>query len=249
MPAPPGGWIPKDVTVPVRARESRSDAHRIRAGTITIVRVRCAARHTDHPRKRQCRPRPADCGTSHHPLAGTPADHYLTSARSRTRGRRSLVSLPSPHPASRTRPGRFPALLAGVDRTLTGAFMGIQRCYLDGPTVPTRRRSTPCDCHSARESAPGGAVRILEPAGDALLTRRRHRDRPRRLCKVLDWPGGAWATLGTSGTARRRAPRSPWCRVVVAADRDPGGLRAAAALADRLESEGRTVTIEVPPVR
>ena len=36
-------------------------------------------------------------------------------------------------------------------------------------------------------------------------------------------------------------------RVVVAADRDAGGLRAAAALAERLESEGRRVTIEVPP--
>ena len=36
-------------------------------------------------------------------------------------------------------------------------------------------------------------------------------------------------------------------RVVVAADRDPGGLRAAAALAERLESEGRRVTIEAPP--
>ena len=64
--------------------------------------------------------------------------------------------------------------------------------------------------------------------------------------RVLDWPGGAWATLGTSGLRAVVLPESVR-RVVIAADRDAGGLRAAAALAERLESEGRRVTIEAPP--
>ena len=64
--------------------------------------------------------------------------------------------------------------------------------------------------------------------------------------RVLDWPGSAWATLGTSGLRSVVLPESVR-RVVVAADRDPGGLRAAAALAERLEAEGRRVTIEAPP--
>ena len=58
------------------------------------------------------------------------------------------------------------------------------------------------------------------------------------------WNGGAWATLGTSGL---RSVELPECirEVVIAADRDAkgGGQLAAAALAERLEAEGRHVSI------
>ena len=65
---------------------------------------------------------------------------------------------------------------------------------------------------------------------------------------VLDWNGGAWATLGTSGL--RAVEILPCVRhVVIAADRDAkgGGQLAAAALGERLMGEGRSVAIELPP--
>ena len=62
---------------------------------------------------------------------------------------------------------------------------------------------------------------------------------------ILGWNGGAWATLGTSGLRAVEIP--PGVRdVVIAADRDAGGLRAAAALAERLEREGHRVEIRAP---
>ena len=88
-------------------------------------------------------------------------------------------------------------------------------------------------------------MRILESAGDALLVGEGI-ETTAAAVQVLDWSGDAWASLSTSGLRAVVLPASVR-RVVVAADRDPSGLRAAAALADRLESEGRTVTIEVPP--
>ena len=91
----------------------------------------------------------------------------------------------------------------------------------------------------------GGAVRLLEPADGALLVGEGIESTAAAV-RVLDWRGGAWATLGTSGMAAVELPESVR-RVVIAADRDAGGLRAAAALAERLEAEGRRVTIDVPP--
>ena len=172
------------------------------------------------------------------PLAGTIAAAYLDGRGvGHVAGARSFRFHPRiPHPNA---PGRFPALLAGVEG-VTGAFMGIQRCYLDGP-----RKAALDPVRASLGSLAGGAVRILEPAGDALLLGEGIESTAAAV-RVLDWPGGAWATLGTSGLRAVVLPASVR-RVVVAADRDPGGLRAAAALADRLESEGRTVTIEVPP--
>ena len=60
---------------------------------------------------------------------------------------------------------------------------------------------------------------------------------------LFDLPG--WAALGTSGLTAIELP--PHVEdVLIAADRDAGGLRAAAALARRLEAEGRAVEIRRP---
>ena len=138
-------------------------------------------------------------------------------------------------------PGRFAALVAGV-QDADGRFVGIHRTYLRAGGTGKAALD------SARLSLGpigGGAVRILETAGDALLVGEGI-ETTAAAVKVLGWRDGAWAALSTSGMRSVVLPESV-VRVVVAADRDAGGLRAAVALADRLESEGRTVTIEAPP--
>ena len=173
------------------------------------------------------------------PIAGTIAAAYLASRGVENIARaRSLRSHPSiSHPGA---PGRrFPALVAGVQDT-AGRFMGIQRTYLDGP-----RKADLDPVRASLGSLAGGAVRIAPgPRWELLLGEGIETTAAAVL--VLDWPGAAWATLGTSGLRAVVLPESVR-RVVIAADRDPGGLRAAVALAERLESEGRRVTIEAPP--
>ena len=226
-------------TDPARARESRSEAHRSsrddhdRAGA-----VRC----TTHGPSSQASRR--DCArrlwNETRPLAGTPADHYL-SARGVGHVAAAVALRFHPSITHREVPGRFAALVAGV-QDADGRFVGIHRTYLraDGTDKAA--------LDSARLSLGpigGGAVRILEPVDDAVLVGEGI-ETTGAAVKVLGWRGGAWAALSTSGMTRVVLPESV-VRVVVAADRDPGGLRAAAALADRLDSEGRRVTIEVPP--
>ena len=172
------------------------------------------------------------------PITGTIAAAYLDA-----RGVAHVAGAPAlrfhpriPHPHV---PGRFPALVAGVQDT-AGRFLGIQRCYLDGAS-----KAALDPVRASLGSLTGGAARILELAGDALLLGEGIESTAAAV-RVLDWPGGAWATLGTSGLRSVVLPASVR-RVVVAADRDAGGLRAAVALAERLEAEGRRVAIEAPP--
>ena len=174
-----------------------------------------------------------------HPIAGTVAAAYLdargvghVAGAAALRFHRGLS-----HP---TAPGgRFPALVAGV-QDASGRFLGIQRTYLDGP-----RKADLDPMRASLGRIVGGAVRLLEPADGALLVGEGIESTAAAV-GVLDWRGGAWATLGTSGMAAVELPESVR-RVVIAADRDAGGLRAAAALPERLEAEGRRVTIEAPP--
>ena len=59
----------------------------------------------------------------------------------------------------------------------------------------------------------------------------------------LKTPG--WAALGAAALCALVLPGT-LCEVVIAADRDAPGLNAAAVLAERLETEGRRVTICTP---
>ena len=230
-------WLESQgLTDPARARESRSEAHRSsrdRAGA-----VRCTTHGPSSKASMQDAARRLWNETR--PLAETPADHYL---RARGVGHVAAAVALRFHPSITHRevPGRFAALVAGV-QDADGRFVGIHRTYLraDGTGKAA--------LDSARLSLGpigGGAVRILEPVDDAVLVGEGI-ETTAAAVKVLDWRGGAWAALSTSGMRSVVLPESV-VRVVVAADRDPGGLRAAAALAERLESEGRRVTIEVPP--
>ena len=222
-------------TDPVRAREGDSEA--LRAWP---CRGSGEGRTTAHGRPWQASRRDSArrLWRETRPLSGTVAAAYLDS-----RGVGHVARAPAlrfhpgiPHPSV---PGRFPALVAGV-QDAAGGFMGIQRCYLNGP-----RKADVDPVRASLGSLAGGAVRLAPVLGDRLLLGEGV-ETTAAAVRVLDWPGGAWATLGTSGLAAVLLPASVR-RVVIAADRDAGGLRAAAALAERLESEGRRVTIEAPP--
>ena len=171
------------------------------------------------------------------PLAGTVAERYFDARGvGHAAGAPALRFHPKlSHPAA---PGRFPVLVAGA-QDAHGRFVGVQRTYLHGPdkaaVVPVR-----ANLGSLR----GGAVRISEPVNGRLLLGEGIETTAAAVL-VLDWSGGAWAALSTSGLRAVEIPEHVR-HVTIAADRDAGGLRAAAGLAKRLEGEGRAVEIRVP---
>ena len=176
------------------------------------------------------------------PLAGTVAEAYLDA---RDIGHVAGAAALRFHPALRhpSEPGRFPVLVAGA-LDVADRFMGVQRTYL----APDGSRKA--DVNPARASLgslAGGAVRLAESVDGRLLVGEGIETTAAAVL-VLDWPGGAWATLGTSGLRAVRLPEHVH-EVVIAADRDAkgGGQLAAAALAERLMEKGRSVAIELPP--
>ena len=139
-------------------------------------------------------------------------------------------------------PGRFPALVAGV-QDVGGAFLGIQRTYLDGP-----HKAAVEPVRASLGSLAGGTVRLCEPHGGALLLGEGVESTAAAV-RVLNWKDGACATLGTAGLRAVVLP-DEIRGVVIAADRDASGAGqlAAAELARRLEAEGRAVEIFMPTV-
>ena len=139
-------------------------------------------------------------------------------------------------------PGGFPALVAGV-QDASGRFLGIQRTYLHGP-----HKAAVEPVRASLGSLAGGAVRLCEPHGGALLLGEGIESTAAAM-RVLNWKDGACATLGTAGLRAVVLP-DEIRGVVIAADRDASGAGqlAAAELARRLEAEGRAVEIFMPTV-
>ena len=171
------------------------------------------------------------------PLPGTIAERYLHA-----RGVGHVAVAPalrfSPalkHPQA---PGRFPCLIAGV-QDAHGGFLGVQRTYLDS-TGAGKANVEPA--RASLGSLSGGAVRLAEPAGGRLLVGEGIESTAAAMA-LFDLPG--FAAIGTGGLRAIELPEQV-IDVVIAADRDAGGLRAAAALARRLEAEGRNVEIRRP---
>ena len=171
------------------------------------------------------------------PLAGTLAETYLHA-----RGVGHVAVAPSlrfspalTHPQA---PGRFPCLVAGV-QDAHGGFLAVHRIYLD------RSGAGKANVEPARASlgsTAGGAVRLGEPERGRLLVGEGIETTAAAM-GLFDLPG--WAAIGTGGLRAIELPEHV-IDVVIAADRDAGGLQAAAALARRLEAEGRDVEIRRP---
>ena len=105
------------------------------------------------------------------------------------------------------------------------------------------RRRGPDALVGCRGCIDGGAVRLGEPRDGRLLVGEGIESTV-AAALILDWSGGAWAALSTSGLRAVEIPEHVRY-VTIAADRDAkgGGQLAAAALAERLEAEGRHVSI------
>lgn len=174
------------------------------------------------------------------PLPGTVAETYLHA-----RGVGDVAGAPSlrfsaalSHPSA---PERFPCLVAGV-QDAHGGFLGVQRTYLDAAGAG---KANVEPARASLGSLSGGAVRPAEPEHGRLLVGEGIESTAAAML-IFDLPG--WVALGTSGLRSIELPEHVRS-VVIAADRDAGGegQLAAAELAERLESEGREVEIELPP--
>ena len=174
------------------------------------------------------------------PIAGTLAETYLHA-----RGIGHVAVAPSlrfspalTHPQA---PGRFPCLVAGV-QDVRGGFLAVHRIYLD------RSGAGKANVEPARASlgsTAGGAVRLGEPEHGRLLVGEGIETTAAAM-GLFDLPG--WAAIGTGGLTAIELPEHVR-DVVIAADKDfdGAGQLAAAALAERLQAEGREVSIELPP--
>jgi len=133
--------------------------------------------------------------------------------------------------------------VAGV-QDVSGRFLGVQRTYL---AVDGSGKADVDPVRASLGSPAGGAVRLAESGDDRLLVGEGI-ESTAAAALILDRHTGAWATLGTSGLRSVELPAGVH-DVVIAADRDAkgGGQLAAAALAERLMGEGRSVAIELPP--
>ena len=165
------------------------------------------------------------------PLRGSLAEAYLHGRGVEVTGARALRFHPRlRHPVE---PGGLPCLVACV-QDCGGRFLGIQRTYLQGPhKAPVR------PVRMSLGKLTGGAVRLAEPTDGVLLVGEGIESTAAAMQRFQD-PG--WAALGTAGLCALVVPDAIR-EVVIAADRDAPGLEAAAALAERLEAEGRRITI------
>ena len=174
------------------------------------------------------------------PLAGTIAERYLHA-----RGVGHVAVAPSlrfspalTHPQA---PGRFPCLVAGV-QDVRGGFLAVHRIYLDRSGAG---KANVDPVKASLGSTAGGAVRLAEPSGGPLLVGEGIESTAAAMV-LFDLPG--WAGIATSGLTAIELPEHVR-DVVIAADKDfdGAGQLAAAALAERLEAEGREVEIQLPP--
>jgi putative DNA primase/helicase len=166
------------------------------------------------------------------PLAGSLGARYFES-----RG----IGAPWPaalrfHPACPDGPFKRPALIAARTRLDASQQVGsIQRTFFDGEAHKIARKSL--------GACKGGGVLLGEIGEEALVAE----GIETALSAAAMFKLPAIATLGTAFTAGLSIPERVR-RVLIAADNDEPGLRAAHKLAARLRKEGRKVRIETPPV-
>ena len=176
-------------------------------------------------------------------LAGTPAERYL-------RGRGIVGPLPSSlrfHPACWHAPTarRHPALVALVEGAPDFA---VQRIYL----TPEGRQHAPAeDAKRMLGTTEGGAARLARGPGplvvaEGIETALSVAERPGLVLDAGEARPSVWAALSTKGMAALRLPDRPG-RLVIAADGDRVGRKAAAALAVRALETGWRVTVRPAP--
>ena len=173
------------------------------------------------------------------PAAGSPVEVYL---------RARAIPRPPPadlrfHPVCRHPSGQsLPAMVAAV-RDLERRLVAVHRTFLanDG-----RSKATVEPVRAALGLVRGGAVR-LGPIGPCLVVAEGIESAI--AAAVLAGSDAAWATLGTAGLQALTLPPLPLAsRVLIHADGDVPGVKAAEAAAARWRAEQRRVVIvRAPP--
>jgi putative DNA primase/helicase len=166
---------------------------------------------------------------------GTPAALYLAHRRIS-----HVASSPAlrwrsdtPHPAG----GRRLALLAEIIGP-DGKFAGVQRIFLD-------RDGNKANCEPVKASLgaiAGGAVRLQDCSGELAVGEGVESAAGAGL--LLGMP--AWAAISAGNMARSMALPASIRSVVIAADHDDPGIRAAEAAWRRWRAEGRHVRLAMP---
>lgn len=133
----------------------------------------------------------------------------------------------------------YPALVAKVTRWPSDDLVGIHRTYLKPEGIGKLEHP---NAKMMLGDIKGGAVRLapcLQRVGLAEGI-----ETALSVQNSTEWP--MWACLSTSGLQNIVLPDSV-LEVLICADHDPAGLKAAYAAAERLTRQGRQVKIATPP--
>lgn len=173
---------------------------------------------------------------STHCARGTIVGHYLQSRGIKIQPPAAIRFLPSL--THREFGWPFPAMVAGVQGA-SGEFRGVAVTYLaaDGrdkaPVVPDKMTFGPVGGGAVRLAGPGPTLCLAEGIETALS-----------IMQATSLP--AWATLGTSNLSAVRLPPEVK-ELVICADGDAAGLKAAETAARRLHLCGTRVRIAPAP--
>jgi putative DNA primase/helicase len=172
------------------------------------------------------------------PVAGTPAERYLAARSIDTSNIRDLL-FHDDLTHWETRRG-FPGMV-GIVRDVAGAQIALHRTYLE-PEKPAKAAVSPA--RKTLGPVGGGAVRLAECRNGLIGLAEGIESALSVMTACPDLP--VWSTLSTAGLEGVVLP-ADITRVVLLADHDEAGRRAADAAAAKLVTEGRRVFVAVPP--
>ncbi|MEM9765564.1 MAG: toprim domain-containing protein, partial [Pseudomonadota bacterium] len=135
----------------------------------------------------------------------------------------------------------YPALLARIDRIGENDLVGIHRTFLSirGTKIPTE------PSRLALGAVAGGAVRLVVGQGSLVVAE--GLETALSAAELIAPPDASvWAALTTSGLSGLTLPRLP-TGLIIAADNDAPGLRAADVLSARARRTGWHVVCRPPP--
>ena len=139
---------------------------------------------------------------------------------------------------------RTPAMLAAV-RSLSGELLGVHRTYLspDGQKFNPEAYNLPrhAPIKKVMGSIANGAIHLYEPGETLLIAEGIETALAAHVLSGLP----AWAAISSSNMGRLEVPGGVKT-VIICVDNDEAGRRAAAALTERLQSEGKQVEWSEP---
>lgn len=199
------------------------------------------------PKAKSCKPKGNDTRSARAvapfdraaPLQGSPADRYLTG--------RGLAGITSPalrfhraipHPNA---PGTFPTMLALVASTATGEPIALHRTYLQ-PDGSGKAALDPAK--ASKGPIRSGAIMLDAPQPGRPLVIGEGIETSLSAGLLLGVP--AWAAIAAGNMTNVIPPRDV-SELLIAADPDEPGQRAAEAAARRWKARGMRVRILTPP--